>query len=271
MATKKRYAHEWRESWEKVDTIRRLLREYPESEWFWWMDLNTYIMEPSYSLQKHIFDSLGSNTYRDINIYNPLNITHPLEDAWLDPLSLSVNGDGNPASINLVIPQDCSGFNLGSFFVRRSDWTDRLLDIWWDPVLYEQKHMQWEHKEQDALEYLYTTHPWIRSHTAFLPQRKAGSFPLGACGKTKDPVVHYEPKDRDFMVSMAGCEWGRDCWAEMFQFRELSNKLNRSLWEKFKDAVSDVVRYLIKPVYERQLTQDEIARQKATATMAPVF
>lgn len=33
MATKKRYAHEWRESWEKVDTIRRCLREYPEAEW----------------------------------------------------------------------------------------------------------------------------------------------------------------------------------------------------------------------------------------------
>lgn len=33
MATKKRYAHEWRESWEKVDTIRRCLREYPSAEW----------------------------------------------------------------------------------------------------------------------------------------------------------------------------------------------------------------------------------------------
>jgi len=34
MATKKRYAHEWRESWEKVDNIRRMMREYPESEWY---------------------------------------------------------------------------------------------------------------------------------------------------------------------------------------------------------------------------------------------
>lgn len=34
MSTKKRYAHEWRESWEKVDAIRRCMREYPDAEWY---------------------------------------------------------------------------------------------------------------------------------------------------------------------------------------------------------------------------------------------
>lgn len=33
MATKKRYAHEWRESWEKVDKIRQSMRKYPNAEW----------------------------------------------------------------------------------------------------------------------------------------------------------------------------------------------------------------------------------------------
>ena len=33
MSTKKRYAHEWRESWEKVDTIRNAMRKYPKAEW----------------------------------------------------------------------------------------------------------------------------------------------------------------------------------------------------------------------------------------------
>lgn len=118
------------------------------------MDLHTYIMEPSISLQSHIFNNLQDVVYRDINIYNPLNITHPLSREQFNYLSeaeLSVNGDGDPKSINLIVPQDCGGFNLGSFFIRRSEWTERLLDIWWDPVGYEQKHMEWEHKEQDAL------------------------------------------------------------------------------------------------------------------------
>ena len=198
-------------------------------------------MEPSYSLQEHIFNDLAMTTYRNINDFNPLNIIHPPTSEFLDPISLSTTGDNLTSSINLIVPQDCGGFNLGSFFMRRSEWTDRLLDVWWDPVCYEQKHMEWEHKEQDALEYMYTNQPWIRPHTAFIPQRKINSFPPGACaieGKEGDDALderfHYHEKDRDFMVNMAGCEWGRDCWAEMYQYRELSNKLNRTPPENFK-------------------------------------
>ncbi|KAK3952392.1 galactosyl transferase GMA12/MNN10 family-domain-containing protein [Pseudoneurospora amorphoporcata] len=236
MSTKKRYAHEWRESWEKVDFIRSTLRKYPKAEWVWWLDLNTFIMEPSKSLQDHIFDHLEDVTYRNINEYNPLNISHPPADSYLDELSKSPIGDGNPNSIHLMLSQDCSGFNLGSFFMRRGTWTDHLLDVWWDPVAYEQKHMEWEHKEQDALEQLYIAQPWIRKSTAFLPQRMINSFPTGACSeKGTDTRIHYDQKDRDFLVNMAGCEWGRDCWGEMYNFRELSYHLNRSLWERFKE------------------------------------
>ncbi|KMP01403.1 golgi mannosyltransferase complex subunit [Coccidioides immitis RMSCC 2394] len=239
MVTKKRYAHEWRESWEKVDTIRSALRKYPKAEWFWWLDLHTFIMEPSLSVENHILKNLGKKTYRNINTYNPLNITHPPSLFYLDPLSLSVEGDGKESSINMLVPQDCSGFNLGSFMVRRSAWTDRLLDIWWDPVLYEQKHMEWEHKEQDSLEHLYTHQPWIRPHVAFVPQRRMNSFPPGACGDGTNLGIHYQEKNRDFLVNMAGCEWGRDCWSEMYHYRQLSNRLNRNPWEKFKDGISE--------------------------------
>lgn len=121
---------------------------------FWWLDLNTLIMEPRLSLQEHIFNNLANNTYRDINVYNPLKIQHPPpenEFFFLDSISKSPVGDEKEESINLIVPQDCGGFNLGSFFIKRSEWSERLLDIWWDPVGYEQKHMEWEHKEQDAL------------------------------------------------------------------------------------------------------------------------
>lgn len=210
---------------------------------FWWLDLNTFIMEPSYSLQQHVFNDLSENTYRDINTYNPLNITHPFKSPYLDDEARSAVGDGKASSIDLIVPQDCGGFNLGSFFIRRSTWTDRLLDIWWDPVGYEQKHMEWEHKEQDALEHLYINQPWIRPHTAFIPQRKINSFPMGACGDNgEDKHIHYSEADRDFVVNMAGCEWGRDCWGEMYNFRELSNKLNRTPWERFKDSINEAIK-----------------------------
>ena len=197
-------------------------------------------MEPSYSLQRHIFNDIMGNVYRDINVYNPLNISHPPTDPHLDDESLSPIGDGRSDSVNLILPQDCGGFNLGSFFMRRSQWTDRLLDLWWDPVHYEQKHMEWEHKEQDALEYLYTNQPWIRSHVGFIPQRKINSFPPAACAeKGENPRYHYKEEDRDFLVNMAGCEWGRDCWKEMYKYRNLSYRLNRGYWETMIDWVRD--------------------------------
>jgi mannan polymerase II complex MNN10 subunit len=124
------------------------------SKRFWWLDLHTFIMEPSISLQSHIFNHLQNVTYRDINIYNPLNITHPPSESeffYIDDVAKSPVGDDKAESINIIVPQDCGGFNLGSFFIKRSEFSERLLDIWWDPVGYEQKHMEWEHKEQDTL------------------------------------------------------------------------------------------------------------------------
>lgn len=196
-------------------------------------------MENSYSLQDHIFNRLEEITYRDINFYNPLNITHPFTEDYLDEISRSPAGDEHPSSIQFILSQDCGGFNLGSFFVHRSFWSDRLLDAWWDPVMYEQKHMEWEHKEQDALEYLYSTQPWIRSSVAFVPQRFINSFPPGACGEGGDSDIHYQENARDFLVNMAGCQFGRDCWSEMVQYREYSKWLNRGFLEQLQANVKE--------------------------------
>ena len=177
MSMRKKYAHEWRESWEKVDTIKETMRQFPHAEWFWWLDLGTYIMEPSISLERHIFNRLEDATYRNLSTsFNPLKITNDLP---------YVTFSGPGSEINMVVPQDCGGFNLGSFFIKRSEWSERLLDIWWDPVFYEQKHMEWDHKEQDAFENLYRTQPWIRSGTAFIGNRKINSFPPGMLSAIK--------------------------------------------------------------------------------------
>lgn len=240
LLAKKRYSHEWRESWEKGDIIREAMRKYPEAEWFWWLDLNTWIMEYDTSLQHHLFNDLDSHVYRDIGAYNPLNITHPLPEFWLDDIARSLEGDENQESLHMLLSQDCAGFNLGSFFVRRSLWTDRLLDAWWDPVMYEQMHMTWEHKEQNALEYIYQSQPWIRSHVGFLPQRTINAFPPGACGDGENPTIHYQQNAHDLVVNMAGCMFGRDCWSEIYYYRKLSNWLDRSVWDRLKDRLGGV-------------------------------
>jgi mannan polymerase II complex MNN10 subunit len=221
MTMKRRYSHEWRESWEKVDILKQTFRQYPSAEWFWWLDLHTLIMEPSVSLEDHIFNKLDNATHRQLTDFNPLKIEvdSPFVD-YTEP-------------VELLVTQDCGGFNLGSFLIKKGEWAETLLDAWWDPVFYEQMHMTWEHKEQDALETLYATQPWIRERTAFLPLRSINSFPPGACSQeSNDPRYFYSDRDRDFVVNMAGCDWDRDCWTEMEYYKGLRNMLQRP-WYKF--------------------------------------
>lgn len=220
---KRRYSHEWREGWEKLDIIKQTMRQFPNAEWFWWLDLHTYIMEPQLSLEDHIFNQMDNITYRSLKEFNPLNLPVDIEYT-----------DCNSNPIDLILTQDCGGFNLGSFFIRRSKWSETLLDAWWDPVMYEQKHMQWEHKEQDALEAMYLSQPWVRERTLFLPLRLINSFPPGACYEyADDPRYFYNDKDRDFLINMAGCEYGRDCWSEMEYYKSISRRLHSRPWYKF--------------------------------------
>ena len=222
MATSKRYTHEYRESWQKVDILRQTMREFPNAEWFWWLDVQTLIMEPSLSLEDHIFNKLDEVAERSIQYFNPLNIE--VDIPYVD----------YSQPIDLLITQDCGGFNLGSFFIRNSEWSKILLDIWWDPLTYIQKHMVWEHREQDALESLYSQEAWIRSRVGFLPLRWINAFPPGACAEfSDDPRYFYSARDRDFVVNMAGCSFGRDCWGEMQYYGSLLRSLNSKWYTKF--------------------------------------
>ncbi|AET37627.1 alpha-1,6-mannosyltransferase Ecym_1397 [Eremothecium cymbalariae DBVPG len=216
----KRYSHEYREGWQKIDILKQAMRQYPNAEWFWWLDGSTLIMEPDKSLEEHIFSRLETLAERTLS-FNPLDL--PPDIPYVD----------YSEQIDLLITQDCGGFNLGSFFIKNSEWSSLLLDMWWDPVGYEQKHMIWEHREQDALETLYANEPWIREKVGFLPLRSINAFPKGACADFSDDTRYfYNEKDHDFLVNMAGCSFGRDCWGEMRHYAGLMEKLNRR-WYSF--------------------------------------
>jgi mannan polymerase II complex MNN10 subunit len=168
-------------------------------------------MEPSRSLNQQIFTHLNEIAERNISkTFNPLGIP-------------DIPHVDYTKSMDILISQDCSGFNLGSFLIRRSEFTRRVLDMWWDPILYEQKHMDWDHKEQDAFvplgsvkltqEHLYATQAYIRSGTGFLPQRSINAFPEGACdGYEGREDIFYSQKGRDFIVNMAGCKYFLILW-----------------------------------------------------------
>ena len=84
-------------------------------------------MEPSQSLEAQIFSRLDKIAYRNISeSHNPLNLPE------IEYIDLS-------QPMDIIISQDCGGFNLGSFLIRKSEFTRRLMDMWWDPIFYEQK------------------------------------------------------------------------------------------------------------------------------------
>lgn len=139
MSSKRKYTNEWRESWEKIDTIKEVMHQYPHHEWFWWMDLVSLADDVVWHFVVYVYHGtisfprysnllrLDKIVYRNIsNSLNPLDIP---EIAHVD----------SSKPVDILISQDCGGFNLGSFLVRRSEFSRRLLDMWWDPVLYEQK------------------------------------------------------------------------------------------------------------------------------------
>lgn len=220
---KRRYSHEWREGWERVDILRQTMREYPEAEWFWWLDQNTFIMEPEIDLTSYLLRNIDKKAYRTINYFNPQDIT--AEAPYVDTTT---------SPINMIITQDCNGFNLNSFLIRKSEWSELLLDAWWDPVLYEQMHMVWERREASCLEVLYSHQPWIRESMAFVPIKAINSLTKGNCWDQKDDkTLFYNKNDRDFLVNLDGCNNGdRSCWNEFEYYKKLRNELHKA-WYKF--------------------------------------
>lgn len=217
----KRYSHEYREGWQKVDILKQTMREFSTAEWFWWLDMDTLIMEPEKSLEEHIFSRLNNLTERNLENFNPLNIQ-------TDIPYIDYNEE-----MNLLITQDCGGFNLGSFLIKNTEWSKLLLEFWWEPSMYEQKHMIWEHREQDALEALYSNEGWIRSRVGFLPLRSINAFPPGACSDFRDDKRYfYNDIENDFVVNMAGCNFGRDCWAEMQYYTYMLEQKTKKWYKK---------------------------------------
>ena len=207
-------------------------------------------MEPSISLQSHIFNSLEREVYRDINVYNPLNITHPPQTDFLDPVSRSATGDNLTSSIDIIIPQDCDGFNLGSFFVRRSPFTDRLLDMWWDPCFMNKNicngntrnRMLWSISTPHSLTYALASHSFLsEKSTRFLPEPAVGNLLPIRKVKTANRFWTLDftiMRKNEISWSTGWLRMGPRLLGRDVHVPELSNRFNRSWWEHVKADIT---------------------------------
>jgi hypothetical protein len=126
--------------WAKLPAIVEAFNLYPSAKWVWWLDLDAIIMTPTVELTAHI---LSQNV---------------LLDKMKKGAEMNKPGGGrsgiftleNPdiSKIDIIFAQDQNGLNAGSFFIRRSEFSRMLIDLWSEPLFVREN---WDGQEQDAL------------------------------------------------------------------------------------------------------------------------
>ncbi|KAL1898016.1 hypothetical protein Cpir12675_002102 [Ceratocystis pirilliformis] len=183
--------------WKKIPAIIQSFNAYPDAQWVLVLDLDIIIMNPEQDLNSLVLSRQA------------------MERQYLP--STEINGGGrqhtgfySPPKLDwkntdLIISQDHNGINAGSFFVRRSAFSQILMDIWTDPFFIRKNFVG---AEQDTLGHLLYHHPTLRKHVSIVRQRVANSFYNGG------DETHYQ--DGDLLVHLAGC-WVTDKCLENFE------------------------------------------------------
>ena len=174
-------------AWTKVPVLVDAFKKYPEAKWVWWLDFDAIIMTPTIDLASHLLNpSVMFSRLRKGEAYR---IRGAHDEAIYH---LPETPDAN--EMNLLITGDHNGINAGSFFLRRSEWTDVLLDLWVDPFYIRQ---DWPGREQDALIHMIRYHTFVRDHVGILAQRILNAYSEG------DENMRWQKND--IVVHFAGC------------------------------------------------------------------
>src|SRR5436305_2742794 len=140
--------------WSKVPAVKDAFEKHPQAKWIWWLDLDAIIMTPEIDLAAHLLDpKVLYSTLSKAEAYH-LRGTHR-------PGIYHTSETPDPNQINMIISGDHNGINAGSFFLRRSTWTEMFLDLWLDPFYVENV---WPVQEQDAIIHMIQHHAFVREH-----------------------------------------------------------------------------------------------------------
>lgn len=110
-------------SWTKVVAMRHALSTFPDATYFWFVDVDTFIMNPQLSIEK---DVMAAAT-----LENSMLVDHPVvpPDSIIKTFT-HLSGE----DIDLVLTQDKEGLATSSFVLRNSEWARFMLETWFDPM-----------------------------------------------------------------------------------------------------------------------------------------
>ncbi|KAK9693452.1 alpha-1,6-mannosyltransferase [Basidiobolus ranarum] len=170
-------------SWSKIINLRQAMLEHPDKLWFWWLDMDTLIMEPQFSIEEHVLEHASQHQYIEKDI---------------------------------VMSWDCFGLNTGSMFMRNSDWSLKFLEdlltlSWHDPIMYgEQRKMQdLFHTGQEGVD-----------HFDFIPLRKACAAHDHKCDLDSQAEFQYNYHKGDFLIHFANCA-PDNCHSELDRYHSM--------------------------------------------------
>ncbi|KAH8687860.1 galactosyl transferase GMA12/MNN10 family-domain-containing protein [Tricladium varicosporioides] len=187
-------------TWAKVPAMRHALTKFYYSEYIWYLDQNSLIMNPDLTIENHIMDPkrVESLMIKDQPIVPPDSVIK----TW---------GGLKGNQVQLVLSQDKEGLSQGSFIVRRGDWSKFFLDTWFDPLY---RSYNFQKADTHALEHIVQWHPTILSKLMLIPQRI-----MNAYTKEQSAGETGTYKDGDFVIRFAGCGGStRDCVKEAEPF-----------------------------------------------------
>lgn len=167
-------------SWTKVVALRHALTLFPEATYFWYIDVDTFIMNPHLSIEKDIMApaQLEQKMILDYPVVPPDSIIHTFKH---------LQGE----DVDFVVTQDKDGLSTSSFLVRNSEWSRYFLETWFDPMY---RSYNFQKAETHALEHIVQWHPTILSKLAIVPQRTINSYDKpdkGQAYSTGDLAVRF--------------------------------------------------------------------------------
>ena len=170
--------------WNKIPILRDAFDRYPKAKWIWWLDLDIIIMTPSLDLYSHVLSDEG--------MLRNIELDKELGRVGGGKLGTKTIASAKPEDMHFLISSDNWGMNVGSFLMRRSYWSDWVLEMWADPLATSQG---WIMPENDGWVHLYRFHKIVQNHTACLNQRALNAYPsynvLGQHWQEGDLLVHF--------------------------------------------------------------------------------
>lgn len=110
-------------SWALIPALRHAMTLYAHTPFFFSLSPHAMIMSPSLSLYDHILGKsrLESLMMKDIPVVPPDSVIHTFSHLKAE-------------KVDFILTQDYENLSHGSFILRRGDWANFLLDVWFDPL-----------------------------------------------------------------------------------------------------------------------------------------